>query len=175
MAPTSPDNTARAWLDYTVAGQAHSQQMRVGVGVSDADVITAFDAAWTEMDSQLLECTITGLRRAAAGTNVSFPVTWTGPASYGSGAGDPYQSANYYDFIGRGVTGKRCRVSWFGTILSQFGGDYRLVSSESTIVADTITALQANASCFLDITGSLVAWHPYADVGVNAYWRNQIR
>jgi len=175
MAPVSPDNTARAWLDYTTCGKQHSQQMRVGAGVSDADVITAFDAVWTEMTSQLRLCTVVGLRRAAAGTNLSFPVTWTGPASYGSGAGDPTETANYYDFVGRGVTGKRARATFFGTGLTTFGSNYRLESSESTVVADTIAALQANAACWLDISGSLIAWHPYADMGVNAYWRNQIR
>lgn len=175
MAPISPDATARYWLDYSVAGQVHSQQMRVIGSAGSAAANAAFDAVWSQMDSQLLECTIIGMRHAAVGSNITNPVAWTGPASYGSGPGDPYQSAYYYDWVGRGVTGRKVRVSFFGTLLSQFGGDYRLVSGESAIVALVLDAFVADPECWVDISGNVPVWHNYADTGVNAYWRNKIR
>lgn len=175
MAPLPPSSTKRYWLDYTVGGFTHSQQMRVVSGTTDAAANAAFDAVWTEMDSQLLLCTIIGMRVAAIGSNATFPVAWTGPSSYGAGVGQAYQTAQYYDFIGRGSSAKRVRVAFFGTINVQVGNDYRVSQLESTAIAPTIAALQADPNCFVDISGSLVAWHAYADCGVNAYWRNQIR
>jgi hypothetical protein len=175
MPPISPDNTQRFFLDYTTCGYDHTMLCRAGSTVTPADAGATMAAFLAELDSQVRLVTITGFRSAAPGTNITVPQTWPGAATYGDGAGSAFESAQYIDFIGRGATGHRVRVALFGAINVQVGGDYRMSSAESTVVADAIAALTSDADIFLDVDYEIPVWHAYANLGVNAYWRNKIR
>jgi hypothetical protein len=175
MAPLSPDHTPRYFLDYTTCGFEHTLMCRTDSGVDPADVSAVIAAFLAAIGGSFRQLDIVDFRFADAGTNITVPVTWGGAASYGSGSGSPYESAHYMDFIGRGSTGRRVRVAVFGMINSSAGGDYRLIPSESGVVAAAIAELTSDAQMFLDIDFTVPVWKNYANVGVNAYWRNKIR
>jgi hypothetical protein len=175
LPPVEPSNTQRYWVDYTVAGHGHTLQMRTTDTVLDADAGATMAAFFAALTSQLLVLTIDGFRKAEINSNISFPVVWPGDDTYGAGAGDPYQSAHFMDFVGKGSGGRRVRASVFGVALEQFGGDYRMSAAESTVVADTIAVLTSDVEMWLDIGLNNPVWHNYANMGVNAYWRNKIR
>jgi hypothetical protein len=79
------------------------------------------------------------------------------------------------DFVGRGATGHRVRVAVFGCIIADYGGDYRLTGAESALVGNAIAELTSDVDIFNDIDYENPVWHNYANLGVNAYWRNKIR
>jgi hypothetical protein len=175
MPPISPDNTQRFWVDYTVAGFQHTLLCRAGSTVLAADAGATIAAFLAAIESSFYLITIDGFRRAAPGSNVSNPEVWPGASTYGDGAGTPKDSAHYMDFVGRGATGHRVRVAVFGAIISDFGGDYRLSGSESALVANAVAELTSDSEIFLDVDYEIPIWKNYANLGVNAYWRNKIR
>jgi len=175
MPPISPDNTQRFWVDYTVATKGHSLMCRAGSTVVASDAGATMAAFIDALATQFYLITIDGFRSAAPGTNISVPETWPGDATYGSGAGDPKDSASYYDFVGRGSTGHRVRVALFGAKNASVGGDYRVTGAEQSEVTAALAALTSDGDIFLDIDYEVPVWHPYANCGVNAYWRNKIR
>lgn len=175
MAPISPDNTQRFWVDYNTCGEDHSLLCRAGSTVTPSDaggVMAMFLAAF---DVQIYLLTVIGFRSAAPGTSITIPQTWPGAASYGVTAGPHYASAWYYDFVGRGATGHRARASVFGAQLIQDGNDYRITPAEQAFVTDALSALTADGDIFLDIDYEVPTWHTYANCGANAAWRNKIR
>ena len=175
MAPINPNNTQRFFVDYTTCGEAHTLLCRAGSTVTAADAGATIAAFLATLDSQLRLVTITGFRSAAPGTNITVPETWPGDATYGDGAGSHFETAQYLDFVGRGSTGHRVRVAVFGAINSHVGDDYRMTSAESTVVADALAALTSDGDIFLDVDYQVPVWHTYANLGVNAYWRNKVR
>ena len=175
LAPINPNNTQRYWVDYTTCGEQHSLQCRAVSTVTDADAGATMAAFLNAVSVWTRLITIDGFRRAAPGSNVTTSVTWPGSATYGSGAGSHYETAQYVDFIGRGPTGRRVRASVFGVNFSSLGGDYRISSAESPAVAAAIAELTSDAEIFVDVEYEIPVWHPYANCGVNAYWRNKVR
>jgi hypothetical protein len=148
---------------------------RAGSTVIAADAGATMAAVFAAASSGMRLQTIDGFRSALPGTNISVPEVWPGAASYGSGAGTPYESAQYWDFVGRGSTGHRVRVALFGAIGVTAGGDYRISVGELSNIAAVLAELTSDGDIFLDIDYQVPVWHQYADSGVNAYWRNKIR
>ena len=177
MAPLPSNNTGVLYIDYSVAGENHTQQVRFGVSSSSGDALALAYDLWAEASPLLFLCTIIGARVRDAGTNVTYPVTWAGAATYGSGAGEHFNSAWYMDFVGRSIDGRRCRISWFGLVVDfdAVNDDYRLLAGENSNVADVLTALDSGSDVPVSISGQAVNWHQYANIGQNAYWRNHIR
>lgn len=175
LTPVNPNNTQRFWVDYTVCGFQHTLQMRAGSTVAASDASATLAALFAAFDTSLFLTTIDGFRSAAPGSNISVAETWLGDASYGSGAGAKYQSAWYYDMVGRGPTGRRVRVALFGAVLVQLGDDYRISGTENSLVTDALAVLTSDGDMFLDVEYEVPVWHNYINLGVNAYWRNKIR
>lgn len=177
MAPLPSNNTAVVYLDYNTCGEDHTLQMRHDGTASNDDTMAVMDAFLLALSPGLNLVTIIGARARDAGGAVTYPLTWPGDPTYGSGAGPHYESANFLDFIGRSIGGRRCRVSVFGwSVQADAGGeDYRLSASESTAVAAALAVLEAGSGTPVSIDGDPVNWHQYANMGVNAYWRNHIR
>jgi len=175
MAPISPDNTQRFFLDYDTCGYGHTLLCRAGSTVIAADAGATIAAFLAAIDANFRLLTIPGFRNALPGSNITTPVTWPGAATYGSGAGVKYETAQYWDFVGRGATGHRVRVSLFGAIASFAGDNYRVLPGEAPAVTDAITALTSDGDIFLDVDYEVPVWHTYANCGVNAYWSNKVR
>lgn len=175
MAPMDPNNTQRFWVDYTTCGFGHTLLCRAGSTVTASDaggIIGAFLAAFS---GDIYQLTIDGFRSANPGSNISVPQIWPGASTYGSGAGPKNATANFYDFIGRGATGKRVRTGVFGAKTTVTNEDYRISVGEQAFVADCLAALTADADIFLDIDYEVPVWKNYCNSGTNAYWRNKIR
>jgi len=175
MAPISPDNTQRFFLDYTTCGYQHTLLCRAGSTVEASDAGGTIAAFLDAIDAEFRLLTIDGFRSAAPGTNITVPEVWPGAATYGAGAGQAFESAHYMDFVGRGPTGHRVRVAVFGMVNASAGSDYRLTAAENALVSAAIAELTSDAQIFVDIDYEVPIWHAYANVGVNAYWRNKIR
>lgn len=175
MAITPPNNTQRFWVDYTVSGHQHTLLCRAGSTVTATDAggtIAAFFAAHADL---IYLTTIDAFRSAAPGVDFSLPETWPGLATYGTDTGPNHTSAWYYDYVGRGDTGKRVRVALFGAKLVSAGNDYRITPSEQPFVSDVLAELRSDTEIFCDIDYGVPVWHNYANCGVNAYWRNKLR
>lgn len=173
--PLPPNNSARYFLDYSCMGYGHVLQMRVDGAVTDSDASGILSAFLTVLDPVLYLITVDGFRFSQAGWTHSIPAVWSGDASFGTGGDAPALTAQYISFVGRDTDGYRARVEVFGSQLTSYGGDYRLSSSESTVVADAIAAMTADASMFWTVNQEVPIWHTYANLGINAYWRNKIR
>ena len=142
---------------------------------TDVDVADAFTELISHIGGAFALSSVVGVRVAADGSNISNPAAGTWPVSWGSGAGDHAMTAHYIDFIGRSLDGRRTRLALFGAEESQGGDDYRLTSAENAAVAASVAVLNGTPNIFLSINKFQPVWYPYADVGINAYWRNRIR
>jgi len=176
MAPLPSNNTAVTFVDYSCEGEDHTIQMRHSSGASVGDALATIDAFLTALGTNIYLLTITGARERDISANVTYPVTWPGAATYGSSTEGNYASAQYGDFIGRSIDGRRCRVAVFGLkgIVDTAGDDFRFPSSVGYVGA-ALAVLEADGNVPCSISGLPVNWHQYMNAGINAYWRNRIR
>jgi hypothetical protein len=175
VAPLPLDSTARYKFLYTTCGFDHTAQMRVGDGVSDADAATEFNAFITAAGGLFHASSLTGVLKAASGSNVFNPVVADWPVGWGSTAGPADHTANFVDWVGRSLDGRRVRFSLFGCTFNSFNDSYRILAAEDAAVNDVVTVLNAAEGTFVSINGFQPVWKQYADIGVNAYWRNKVR
>lgn len=175
MAPL-PSNTTDVWFwDYSTAGEDHTLQMRSSSGITDAEASTAIDTLLDLSDGNLYPITFLGFRHRVAGSNVTLPAVYTGGVTFGTGTTNPGDSAQYSDYIGRSPDGRRVRLALFGFKTPQVGGNYRMTPAEFPGLTAILAHLNADPDLFVSISGQAPVWYPYANTGVNAYWRNRIR
>lgn len=176
MAPLPSNNTGVFYLDYTTEGQDHTMQIRFGTGSSALEAAGVADAFLAALGTNMYAMTINGARVRDAGASVSYPVTWDGDAVYGSGTEGLYATAQYVDFVGRSIDGRRARIAVFGWkgIVDTTDDNFRFSSSTGWVAA-ALAALEALPFCPVSISGEVVNWQQYANTGINAYWRNHIR
>lgn len=174
--PSLPSNNTECWfLDYQSATTQHSMLMRTTPGQNDVGVSAAYDSFLNTLNADIDLMTVIGLRVRALGSTITNPRTWHGSATYGTGAPAPYAAAQYIDFIGRSHLGPHARVSVFGYKFTEVGGDYRVNPGESGAATAAIAELATGTVFWIAIDGTKPTWYPYANCGVNAYWRNKIR
>jgi len=177
MAPLPINNTACLFLDYSTCGREHTAMIRYDDTASSGDAMAVMDAFLTALDPGLTQLDVIGARVRDLGGAVTYPVTWTGAAQYGTTIGPTYKSAAYLDFVGRSIDGRRCRVAIFGPgdFFDATNEDYRFTTGDSAVVASAVAVLEAGIGTPCSISGLAVNWNQYANTGVNAYWRNHIR
>lgn len=175
MAPLPTNLTSVLFVDYSVAGEAHTLQCRFLAPGTLAGAKAAVEAVFTAASGSLFDLTITAARFRNQASTVTLPTDWTGGTSFGGVAGVHTDTANYADFVGRSVEGRRVRVALFGwnTIKDSSQQDYRYQNTGD--VAAVLAVLNATTDVFLAIDGAAVIWKSYANGGINAYWRNKIR
>lgn len=175
MAPLPSNTTAVLFVDYSTGSENHTLQVRYGTGGSTAGAMDFVDAFLTALDDTIFTMTILAARVRDIGTNVTYPVTWTGASTYGAGVAAHDQSAWYIDFVGRSIGGRRVRLAVFGAaaVSDSAGHDYRLPATGN--IADALTQIELSSDFPVAIDGDPAGWHQYANMGVNAYWRNRIR
>lgn len=183
LAPLSPSNTPRYWVDYEANGVQHTMQFRYPGGALSGPPDTGFLNGITLFLSELLtllpsDFTIVGARYAPAGSDVTLPTT--APSSPGTGGGTPAAAEvpAYLTFVGRTSAGRKVKVQVYGVSASPAseGGvfsDYRLTAGQSTPVDDAIAALGILGAVGID--GESINWYTYANCGYGAYWQKKQR
>ena len=176
MAPLPANNTDRYFLDYAVGPNNHTLEQRVAAGMLPAPAADAFDAFLTAIHTLLLEINIIGMRYQAHGSHVSLPVAWTGASSYGTGTPDLVDTTKYISYVGRSADGRRVRATVFGVSNPVADGDFRWENGANAAADAGRSALASfSADNWLTISGQHPTWNNYANVGINAYWRNHVR
>lgn len=175
MAPLPHNNTDIYYLDYNVATHPHVLEVRTVDGAAVADVIAEIDAFMGNLNAMLTTVSFTGFRFQGNGTDVSFPVTWTGDTVWGSGAATDQQAASYCSFVGRSIDGRRAKVSVFGFKALSADVNFRFARGESEAVDNELDALGTFTNGFKSISGLDVIWNQYMNTGQNAHWRNKLR
>lgn len=175
MAPLPSNNTPVLFIDYTVAGEQHTMQARPQTGSSNLDVMGVLADFWAAFDDSIYQTNIDGARGRAEGGVVTLPLTWTGDSAYGTADGDHNNTAQYYDFVGRSILGRRVKLSVFGAVVvvDTVEHDYRLTPSGNVLAA--LNVLKSNSDILGAIDGAQIIWYDYINTGINAYWRNKIR
>lgn len=176
MAPLPNNNTAVFYLDYSCEGKPHTLQIRYGTGSSALEAAGVADAFLSALGTNMYVMTIQGARVRDAGANVTYPVDWDGDNTYGSSTVGAYATAQYVNFVGRSIDGRRCRIAVFGWkgIVDDSDKNFRFPVSTDWVTAG-LAALEALPFCPVSISGEVVNWQQYANTGINAYWRNHIR
>ena len=175
MTPLPPESTARVKIAYNTCEFDHEVLIRFAAPNTVDDVVTAFNEFITAIESLLFLSTLIGAQVAASGSTIFNDVAGSWPVTWGSGVGEKVSTAWYYDFISRSTGGKRGRLALFGAKQISTTDDYRAFSAEVAAIEDGVAVLNAAEGVFLSIDGLQPIWKPYANSGVNAYWRNKIR
>jgi len=175
MAPLPHNNTAIFYLDYQTCGHDHTMEVRFGSGSSAGEAAAMIDAFLIALDDYIRVWTVIGARVQDIGTNVSYPVTWDGEDTYGSGAGTEDESAQYLSYVGRSIDGRRYRQFAFGSAVDHSSGKYRVQAGVDAKVAAALAVLEAAAECPVSISGQAINFQQYANCGQNSYWERQIR
>lgn len=175
MAPLPPNSTARVKVFYETCGHVHTAQIRYKAPNTVDDVITAFNDLITACGGMFYHSSFIDAQVAADGSNVFNPVAGGWPVEWGGATHDQSATAQYVDFVGRSFDGRRVRFSLFGAIYTVSGANYRTLSTEEPMVDDAVNVLNGAEGVFLSINGFQPVWKSYVDIGVNAYWRNQLR
>lgn len=175
MAPHDPKNTARFFLDYRTPLAEHTLVMRVNGAVSDAEAIATAEGYTNAVKGLLFGSTQwTQLRKAAAGTNVSFGVPWS-PVQPTSGLAQTQHFEPYFiSMTGRDPNGIRAKLTQFGCTVG-LDASYRVFPSENADIVPLLNYVQLTSNSFVTIAGAQPLWNTYVNVGYNAYWQRQQR
>jgi len=176
VTPLPPNSTKRYFLDYAVSGVQHTILQRVDGAVDDASASTAFDSIFDLVGDSFFASEVLGMRVAASGSNITVPATYSGSnTTWGSGAAGDGGTPAFASMVGRGTDGKKGRWTLFG--YKQIGsvGDYRFGVTGVSGWEDLYDTLQTFTGNFITIGGSDPVWHPYVNIGWNAYWQRNVR
>lgn len=177
MAPLDSSNTGRVWLSYSDGINEHTMLWRFNSATSNAAEVMTYQAQWlAALDPVLYEVTITGVKAAAPGSNVSVPIAWTGDATYGTGAATAVNAPVEIRYEGRSVGGRRVSAHMYGYNVG-VPGTFRIGITPASELDDALVVLQAATA-----TGAMVAidngaanWHTYVNIQYNSYWEAAAR
>jgi len=177
MAPLPPETTSRLWVDYTDGIHTHSLMWRFNNVTSNSAECQSNIHTWlTAIAPNLFEITILGMRLAGEGSTVSFPGTWTGSSSYGTGAQTAVNAPVEIRYEGRSVTGRKVHAGVYG-YKEGLNGAYRIVIVPESALEDGLVALQSAAStgAFVCIDESTPIFKDYVNIQNNSYWERKAR
>jgi len=167
--------TARYYVDYEGLSGKHTMMFRFAPEVTDTEARTRITAVLTQLKTTVPASTVfNGLRRAAAGSAFSFPITWTNIVGTNATVPTANQYPQFISYVGRDVAGTRVRVTVHGVS----GGpdtDYRYLENEQASVAAALVALRATGPSILTKGGLVPFWNSYANTGYNAYFQRKRR
>lgn len=176
MAPLNPNVTARWYLDYRTAFGRHTMEFRTPNAADTTSQVAAITAFINALKPVCYDETVFDrLRRSAVGSNLSFAVPWTSIA--GTHVGTQPLAENgprFISWVGRGPTGRRVRITLFGTFYGQ-SNNYRLERTATDEAFIALDLLRAADSPFVAIDGGKPVWNDYVNVGYNAYFQRKQR
>lgn len=174
MAPLPENNTECYFVDYTAAGENHTMLVRVADDTAAGDFGDTMNAVLGTIDTLLYQLTINQVRRRARNSTITFPViSGIEGNTYGSGAPANDERADFINFVGRSIGGRRVSLAIFGA--NQIDDNFRATSSESSDVAATVALLNSDDGIFLSIDGLNPVWYPYVNMAASAYWQRKLR
>lgn len=175
MTPLPPNNTERWFVDYSVSGTAHTLLLRAEAP-TDASTVSSFVSdLFGALTTNLYATTISGLRKAAQGSDISLDQPYTGTTEFGAdAAGDGFKPA-FIAFQGRSEGGRPVKLTIFGYKDIGDVGDYRFVPGAGSSIADAQAVIEATAGFPCAIDANNVIWKTYVNCGFNAYWQRQAR
>jgi len=177
MAPLPENNTDRFWLDYSDGINPHSFQVRFAGGAGQASVVAGLVSDFFSALSPILyELTVLGCRYSLAGTNISAPMIWPGPATFGTFAMPNELSPRQLCWLGRGPDGRRVRWFVYGYDAAP-PGPFRLPTNSPAELGLAWDIIEAGPSdgAFLTISGSDPNLYNYIDVNYNSYYEEKAR
>lgn len=177
LPPLPASNTERWFLRYTENGVQHTAICRTADEKTASEVCEAFDAVLTAFGSNSYALTITGLDRAAVGSDIAFPESTTGlAASYGTGIGTNLDRPLQATFTGRSSDGRKSRFGLFGW-KGQTDPSWRYDQGENADADATRAALDtwSIAGFFVSISGGRVRYNAYMNVGYNDHYVTKAR
>jgi len=112
---------------------------------------------------------------AEAGSDVFNPAGTLSIAGTQPIASTPAARPLYYNFAGRGVSGRKTRLFVFG-IPAGIENNWRYTTAEAASVNTVVNGLNAQTGSLALIDGSVgITWKPYANVGANDRYVKRIR
>ena len=175
MAPLPHNSTDIYYLDYEVGGVAHTLENRVSNGTTDVEASDAFNDLLVALSADLFELNVLRMRKQESGTSISFPVTYTGTITAGSGTPTDSQIPQFFSFTGRSLDGRRWKTTVFGAKGSNMGGDLRLPLGAFPAAQAAVDAIEAAEGQWLTISNFTPFINEYVNFGWNAYWQRQRR
>ena len=172
MAPLSPDGTPRFRVRYFAVGFHHTLELRSHISPGAVGVI--LNDFFTALGGAIRQTTLEDVSFAPEASSVFNPVT-TGIEGniYGTGAGDPSETAWFYGFVGRTSGGRRARLFVYGA--GNQGHDYRFIPGESpalTAARDVLAAAGTDLRAIDDLTPT---WKTYINAGTARHWVKRLR
>jgi hypothetical protein len=172
--PSSPSDTERWYLKYTVGGKQHTAIMRTLSGSSHTTVSNGFDLILGALTADLYAITIDSLEVSLLGSNVRNPATYGAGSSYGAGGEPATGIPKFISFVGRDSLGHKNRISFYGWKGLQ-PDDFRINAGEAATIDDAIANLNLSPTIWITIGGGTTLWHSYANFGLSAYWQRRLR
>jgi hypothetical protein len=148
--------------------------VRVSSDTSDGDISEAVGAFIDAIGGALFASVFVKFERSDEGSNVRVPATWSGPTTWGTGAGDPDDAPYFLSFTGKDVAGHKARVDIFGRGVVE-GLGWRVNAADDAGVADALEALATPDAVFNSIGGAGVIWNQYANRSVAQHWVKMLR
>ena len=175
MAPLPADSSARVKIKYLVCEREHELLIRFKAPATVDDVLAGFSSLIAGVDDLLFLSEFISAEVADVGSNIFNPDSSVWPVSWGTGAGSLPSTADFIDFVGRSLDGRKTHLALFGAKTSVSGDGYRISSASNSVINGMTTVLNAASNIFTTINGFHTVWQLYANIGQNAYWRNHLR
>jgi hypothetical protein len=177
MAPLPENTTGRLWVGYGDGQHNHELMVRYAGGATSPTGAMTWAAAFlAALAAELFVLNITEARYAAAASNISIPITWTGASTYGTGAMPAVNAPRQICFQGRSTGGRRVKWYIFGCKL-ETPNNYWLNRTANTSINDAydLLAEAQDAGYFLSVDGLNPINYGYITFNFNSYWEQEVR
>jgi hypothetical protein len=144
--------------------------MRSDNTVDGAGANSAFNVFLLDIAPAAYTIAPLAIEHSIQGSNVRNTVPMSLAPSYGTGINTTDdRRARTVSFVGRSNLGHRARLTVFG-IKDISEPDYRVDTTESTVVSSVVTLLNGAVGVFLAIDGQKAVWKSYGNINFNDHW-----
>ena len=177
MAPLPSHTTLRLLIQYSSGGQRHVVELRPQ-GIATETEVNAYAQEIIDLMLPVMATTdsVFGGYWYPAGSNVSLPITvTTGSGAVTVPAATPLSKSAAISFVGRSVSGRRVRMTFF--LLASSGAPERrypigIVSADYAALWGRISDVPNRCSA---VDGENTIWKPYINYLDNSYFQRKGR
>ncbi len=176
LPPLPPDNTVRYFLDYIVAGEAHSMQCRATDTVDDATAVAELHTQATFLALAMgSNCSFTGVSKCVKFSNVRNPVggfaTITGALAVIADPARPFETG----FAGRSSTGRKVKAFLFGVQGIAIPTSWADTPITQVNLSAFRNSIAVSTELWRAIDGSKPTWYDKVTYGYNDHWIAAVR